>query len=37
MKQYINPTVLMLSLEEEDVIRTSLQLEDDGLGMETDW
>lgn len=37
MKQYINPTVTMLILEKEDLIRTSLELENDGLGMEVEW
>lgn len=39
MKQYTNPQITMLLLE-DDVIRTSLQLdiiEDDNLGMEADW
>ena len=39
MKQYTNPQITMLLLE-DDVIRTSLSLDniDDGnLGMEVDW
>ncbi len=36
MKQYQNPTLTLLALDEQDVIRTSVQASEDGYVMNGD-